>query len=225
MNRIFDSAAALNCVSGGVQQAEQISTQRNDVLPLSRAQLEIWLAQQINPSSTAYNVGEYIEIVGSIDPIFFEQALRQVISETEALRVKIVELAEGPGQIISGPPAWSMPIIDVSSETDARAAAETWMKADLARPFDLMRGPLFGYALLKATADRFYFYSRYHHIVMDGFGSWLVAQRVAAVYSDLAAGRDFGKSSFGRIGSLVEEDAAYRASDQFMRDRQFWSGS
>ena len=96
------------------------------------------------------------------------------------------------------------------------------MKADLVRPFDLARGPLFGYALLKAAADQFYFYARYHHIVMDGFGSSLVARRVAEVYTDLVAGRYLSEGFFGGIASLLEEDATYRASEQFTRDRQFW---
>ena len=39
-------------------------------------------------------------------------------------------------------------------------------------------GPLFTYALFKAAPDRFFWYSRYHHVVMDGFGFALVAQGV-----------------------------------------------
>jgi nonribosomal peptide synthetase DhbF len=222
VNKIVGSASALTRVSHDAPQLDTTGTQRNNVLPLSSAQLGIWFAQQITPSSPAYNVGEFIEILGSVDPVVFEQALRQVVSEAETLRVKIVEYADGPRQVINDPPAWSMPIMDVSAEDDARAAAESWMKADLAQPFDLTRGPLFGYALLKASVDRFYFYARYHHIVIDGFGCSLVARRLAEVYTDLVVGRDLSEGSFGCIADLLEEDAAYRASDQFTRDRQFW---
>ena len=196
---------------------------RNDVvLPLSSAQLGIWFAQQIDPSNPVYNIGEYLEIGGVIDPLLFERALRQVVAETEALRVRLVEDAEGPRQIIDASPAWSMPIIDVSAETDAHVAAETWMKADLARPIDPTRGPLFGYALFKASADRFFWYARYHHIVMDCFGMSLVAQRLAEVYSGLADGHSVGDGSFGAFAALLEQDAAYRASEQFAHDRQYW---
>jgi hypothetical protein len=88
------------------------------MFPLSAAQLGIWFAQQINPSSPAYNIGEYIEICGSVDPILFEQALQRVITEAEALRLKIIDHVDGPRQIIAPPSAWSMPIIDVSAEPD-----------------------------------------------------------------------------------------------------------
>src|SRR6516165_2196652 len=189
---------------------------------LSTAQLGIWFAQQLNPSSPAYNIGEYLEIHGPVDAVLFERAIRQVVAETEALRVQIIEHAGDPRQVIGPPPSWSMPIIDVSAESDARAAAESWMQADLARPIDPIRGPLFGYALFKASDNRFFWYARYHHVVMDAFGMWLIARRVANVYTQLKIERTTRDGSFGSLAVLLEEDAAYRASKQFAQDRRYW---
>ena len=187
------------------------------------AQRGIWFAQQINPSSSEYNIGEYIEIRGSIDPLLFERALRQVVAEAQTLRVQITVSAGEPKQLIGPPPAWSMPTIDVSAEADPRAAAEAWMRADLARPIEPTRAPLFGYALFKAAADQFFWYARYHHIVMDGFGMWLMARRLAEVYTQLSSGQGAQDGAFGSLAVLLDEDAAYRASEQFACDRQYWS--
>jgi len=115
-----------------------------------------------------------------------------------------------------------MPIIDVSAKPDARAAAESWMQADLARPIDPTRGPLFGYALFKASDNRFFWYARYHHVVMDAFGMWLIARRVANVYTQLKIERTTRDGSFGSLAVLLEEDAAYRVSKQFAQDRRYW---
>ena len=191
-------------------------------LPLSAPQLEIWLAQKINPSSHAYHVGEYIEINGPVDPQLFERALRQVISETEALRVQIIEFAGEPRQVVGATCAWSIPFFDLSAETDARASAEAWMKADLKLAIDLARGPLFRYALFKASPTRFFWYARYHHVVMDGFGRWLVARRLADIYTQLCIEGTSHENSFGSLAALLEEDNAYRVSDQFTQDRQYW---
>ena len=190
-------------------------------LSLSAAQLGIWFAQRIDPSSPAYNIGEYIEIHGSIDPLLFERALQEVICETEALRVRFVERAGVPKQIVGASHAWLLPIIDVSSDADPRAVAEAWMKADLAGPVDPIRGPMFGFALFKASKARSFWYARYHHLIMDAFGMWLVARRVAEIYTQLDRGatRD---GAFGSLAALVEGDAAYRASEQFRYDRKYW---
>src|SRR5437870_2514858 len=97
------------------------------------------------------------------------------------------------------------------------------MQADLARPVGPTGGPLFGYALFKASADRFFWYARYHHIIMDAFGMWLIARRVADIYTQHAIGRTTNEGSFGSLAALLEQDAVYRASNQFALDRQFWA--
>src|SRR5437879_4290136 len=95
--------------TGGGEQQE------NNPLPLTDAQLGIWFAQTIDPSSPAYNLAEYLEIAGPIDATLLEAALRQVISETEALCVRFVSAADGPRQIIGAAPDWSLALIDVST--------------------------------------------------------------------------------------------------------------
>ena len=204
----------------GQQRGAEV--QENNPLPLSDAQLGIWFAQTIDQSSSTYNLAEYLEIGGPVDATLFEVALRQVVAETEALHVRFVSNADMPGQIIGPAPDWSMSLVDVSGAPDPQAAAERWMRADLAKPVDLTCGPLFAYALLKAAADRFFWYSRYHHIVMDGFGFALVARRVADVYSSLVAGRAAEPGTFGSIAPLLEDEAGYRRSKRFEQDRQFW---
>ena len=117
-------------------------------------------------------------------------------AEAQTLRVQITVSAGEPKQLIGPLPAWSMPTIDVSAEADPRAAAEAWMRADLARPIEPTRAPLFGYALFKAAADQFFWYARYHHIVMDGFGMWLMARRLAEVYTQLSSGQGAQDGAF-----------------------------
>ena len=106
--------------------------------------------------------------------------------------------------------------------TVPQAAAEQWMKTDLAKPADFVNGPLLTHALFKIAPERFFWYSRYHHILMDGFSFALVARRVADVYTALADGSTPDPTSFGSLRRLLDEDAHYRASKRFQQDRQFW---
>jgi len=85
-----------------------------------------------------------------IDARPFEATLRQVILETELLRIRLSSARVGPWQIIVASAEWSLPFFDVSGEADPTAAALLWMSADVQRPTDLLRGPLFAFALFKA---------------------------------------------------------------------------
>ena len=90
VNRYINPAADLDRGSGDDLQLDRAGVEGAHALPLSAAQLGIWFAQQIDACPFAYNIGEYIEIEGSIDPILFKRALEQVICETEALGLRIV---------------------------------------------------------------------------------------------------------------------------------------
>src|SRR5262249_20260602 len=98
MNRYINPISDLNRSSADGLQLNWACAQ--DVLPLSAAQLGIWFGQRINPSTFVYNIGEYIEIEGSIEPVLFERALGQVVFETETLRAQILEQDGAPGQVV-----------------------------------------------------------------------------------------------------------------------------
>src|SRR5258705_7139733 len=155
VSRVVQSVSDLSSESGEME-FDKARAPGGEALALSNAQLGIWFAQKLDPGSAAYNIGEYIEIDGPVVLPLFERALRQVVSEAQSLRLQFSEQAGEPWQYIGEPTAWPLPIIDVSAESDPRAAAETWMQTELPRPIDPTVGPLFGFALLKASATRLF---------------------------------------------------------------------
>jgi nonribosomal peptide synthetase DhbF len=199
-----------------------VTDEREMRLPLSAAQLGVWFAQKIDPANPIYNIGQMIEVNGPVDPSLFNAAVTQAVIDTEALRVRLVEEIDSPRQLIGSPSEISMPLLDVSAELDPQAAAEAWMKADLAKPVDLLRGPLFHFALFKAAPARFFWYQRYHHVLIDGFGVVLFKRRVADIYTALVNNLPCGGNPFGSLAVLLEEDASYRASERFARDQRYW---
>jgi nonribosomal peptide synthetase DhbF len=193
-----------------------------ELMPLTAAQRGLWFAQKMASSDSIFNLAESVEIHGPVDPALFEDALRRTTAEADTVRVRFVEDIDGPRQIIAPVYAGSFPFIDVSAEPDPRAAAERWMMDELTRPVDLLAGPVWTAALFKAAPDRFFWYDRSHHIAMDGFAGGLFTRRVASIYTALAEGRAIGKSPFGSLALLLAEEAAYRGSQRFARDRQYW---
>ena len=193
--------------------------------PLSAAQLGVWYALQAGVPASEYNFGEYTKIFGAIDAVLFEAALRHVVVEAEALRVRFVEHDTVPRQLVVTPLDCSITYQDISSNPDPVLAAEGRMRTDMTQPLDLYRGPFFAFALFKAAPEEFFWYVRYHHLVMDAFGGKLIARRVAEVYSALVAGSEVACKPLGSLAALVEEDVAYRTSRHFKSDRQFWLDS
>ncbi|WP_406100395.1 amino acid adenylation domain-containing protein [Streptomyces sp. NBC_01013] len=183
----------------------------------------MWYAQSLDPLSPAQNTAECLEIDGPLDPEVFAAALRRVVDEADALRVRIEDGPQGPRQIVAGSVGLPLTVHDLRDVPDADQRAEAWMRADLAEPCDLAAGPLFRHALFQVGEERWLWYQRIHHLVMDGFGYSLLVRRTAEVYSALARGREPGPRTFGTLTDLVAQDADYRSSEAFTADRAHWS--
>ena len=67
-------------------------------------------------------------------------------------------------------------------------------------------------------------YSRVHHILLDGYGSTAFTERVAQVYTGRILGIEVQPSRAGSLADLYADDLAYRSSTRFERDREHWAG-
>ncbi|WP_026360199.1 non-ribosomal peptide synthetase [Amycolatopsis nigrescens] len=192
-------------------------------LALTGAQAGIWLAQQVDELNPTYNTAEYVEITGAVDESVFVTAVHHVLAEADGLRVRFSDGTDGPVQRVRPLAGSPLVLVDLRGEADPEAAARDWMRADLAAPVDLLADRLYTEALLRLGDERYFWFQRFHHILLDAYGFTMVTGRVAEVYTALAAGESPGPSPFRPLRELVEEDLAYRGSADLDRDRRFWT--
>ncbi|GAA1945970.1 hypothetical protein GCM10009754_12290 [Amycolatopsis minnesotensis] len=183
---------------------------------MTGAQQGIWLAQRIEPDSPVYNVAGYVEIRGAdVDLDRLSRAVRAAVDEAECVHVRFEDRDGTPYQV----PAvhdWELPRIDLRGEPDPAAAAESWMLADVKRVADLAAGPVHAHALLTVADDKVLLYQRYHHLVMDGYGAFVVINRISERYLGEVPERQW------RLTTLVEHDAEYHVSARHEEDRAYW---
>ncbi|MFD1115794.1 amino acid adenylation domain-containing protein, partial [Sphaerisporangium aureirubrum] len=196
--------------------------QRNRRFRLSAAQYDIWLAQRIGDPSPVYNSGEYLEIDGPVDPVLFEEALRRAVAETESLNLRVVEETDGPWQVAE-PAGWPLPVLDLTGADRPEEEALAWMREEMSRPADPLAYPLFAQALFKISADRWFWYQRYNHVVTDAYGWSIFGRRVADLYTALARGTECSAARFGTVEELLAEQDAYLGSPAHLADRDHWT--
>ncbi|MFD3514820.1 amino acid adenylation domain-containing protein [Streptomyces sp. NPDC058657] len=200
--------------------------ERETRFPLSAAQSGVWFAQQFDTSGSMYNIAEYVEITGPLDLGLLTDAVRRTLAESEAVRVRTGEDDDGPRQTLTE--GWAdgrdaPALLDLARESDPMAAARAWMDADLAVPVDLHGSKhLFTQAVLTLGPQRHLLYQRFHHLLLDGFGGWLLTRRTAEIYTALRQGTDVPACRFGTLAALLAEDADYRASAAHAEDGEFW---
>ncbi|MEY9850036.1 hypothetical protein ABH940_007151, partial [Streptacidiphilus sp. BW17] len=189
---------------------------------LMSGQLGVWYAQQLAPDSPAYNIGEYMEIHGALDVDLFVRALRRTVQEAEAIRLRLCVEGGTPRQFLGEAGEVPVNVADLRGEADPRAVAQEWIQADLDTPVELVGGALSGHAFFTLGPDRFLWYQRAHHLVLDGNGLSHFAERLSQVYGVLRAGGDPAEGALRSVSELIETDRVYRESQERDRDRQFW---
>ncbi|MFH8349522.1 condensation domain-containing protein [Streptomyces sp. NPDC018045] len=191
------------------------------LLPLSRAQLGIWFADQAGAKGGRYQIAEYFDIAGPVDPDAFRAAWTRAWTETDALRVRVTDTPAGPRQSVRRGPAPRVDHLDLAADERAAGTALAWMRQDLARPLDVTREPACTVCLFRIAPDRYFWYQRAHHLAIDGFGAALFAQRVADLYGRPADGPE--AAPFAPLTALLADEEAYRESAAFAADRDHWT--
>ncbi|MER6146398.1 amino acid adenylation domain-containing protein, partial [Streptomyces sparsogenes] len=189
---------------------------------LSTAQSGIWFGHKLDPTGHSYNVGEFVEIHGELDPTLFREAFRHTFREAEVLHVRFEDEDGTVWQTIQPPSEPDISVIDVSAESDPLGAAKRWMSHDLAQPVELDGGELCTFALFTVSRDLTLWYSRTHHIAVDSYGGAIFQRRLAEIYRALKKGDPYSAGTLGSYDLLLREQAEYRDSERFPSDRAYW---
>src|ERR1700722_8139195 len=189
--------------------------------PLTRAQLDIWLAQETGVSSVEWQLGLFVRIEGVVQRGSLEWAIRRVVQEAEPARAAFYEVDGRVFQRAVDYPDVELAFHDLSGSDQAVQEARDIALSIQRTPMPLT-GPLFKFALFKTRSDEFYLLACAHHIAIDGTGVALVGQRIASEYSAIVSGAPLPPVLFGSLQDLVDTELAYESSDDYREDEAYW---
>ncbi len=147
--------------------------------PLSYGQRALWFVQQLDRSSTAYNLHLAFRIHSPLDVDALRCAFQAIVDRHAPLRSTFVERSGVPFQHVAER-------IEVAfSVHDARALDATALRRRLLeevhRPFDLEHGPVFRVGLYR-TQDAYDLIVTAHHVVVDMWSTIIILEELARHY-------------------------------------------
>jgi enterobactin synthetase component F len=195
-------------------------------MPLVAAQAGIWMADQLSPHANAYAVAHSIELNGPLDSARLLQAIDLGLAEVDTLHL---DFAEREGLVVQWlDPQRRLPaaqLHDLRTAPDPVAAAQALMRSDLQGDHRVTGSPGGAgcrNAIIRVADQRWFWYQRYHHLVIDGYSFAALSRRIAELYTRLCHDEPLGTSPFTPFKAVVEEYQAYQQSAVRQRDAEFW---
>ncbi|MEK5097378.1 amino acid adenylation domain-containing protein [Bacillus sp. FSL W8-0848] len=143
---------------------------------LSSAQKRLYILNQIEGSSVAYNMPFAMTIEGDFDVRRFESALQKIVKRHEAFRTSFV-MADGE------------PVQKIEKEIDFHTAYSVNVTESVKekisrfiRPFRLDEAPLFRAEVIKMNENRHLMMFDMHHIISDGVSMDIFMKELSALY-------------------------------------------
>ncbi len=179
--------------AGRVWEAPPIRpVSRDQMLPLSYAQQRLWLMQQLDPRSAAYNITNSLRVRGALNLAAVRMSLQEIARRHEVLRTRF-EVREGMAvQVIEEAREVEIGEWDVS-ESEPRQREERAReiaRQEGGRAMDLEAGPLWRVGVVKMGEEDHVLMMSMHHVVSDGWSMGVMIKEFTALYEGYRQGRE-----------------------------------
>jgi amino acid adenylation domain-containing protein len=154
------------------------------------------MGQSILPESTQYILCAYYKIPLDLEANRFIAATDWIYSHHDALYARLTQGHEGVPELVLDPAnAPRCQFLDLSGEPNPQEAFEQLLARQAGVPFRMLDSSLAFPMLVKTGIGSFYYFSRHHHIVIDGWAVGIVFSRICEAYEDM------GKGATPRMGA------------------------
>jgi amino acid adenylation domain-containing protein len=159
-------------------------------LPLSFAQERVWFLEQLAPGNLAYNFQAAIWLAGPADLAALERALSEIVRRHEVLRTRFPSVDGRPVQVVHAAAPVRLPLVDLRSLPAAErlARAEALIEETVRAGFDVARGPLILWRLLRLAEEQHVLVQVEHHFVHDGWSFAILLSELRELYQAFSRG-------------------------------------
>jgi amino acid adenylation domain-containing protein len=180
-------AIAEHLESGGPVPVPAIERLPADTMgaPLSFAQEQLWILDQIEGPSAIYNVSCAFRMDGPLDPLALEQALTEILKRHTILGTAFEFDGEAPVQALDQTATARLAVHDTPMPD---LELERFFTEESQRPFDLSRAPLLRATLLVQSPREHVLLLVLHHILADGLSLGILLHEWSALYRAFRAG-------------------------------------
>jgi aspartate racemase len=195
-DKILESYENLRrAVCAGINTNRQRSiplASRSQDLPLSFIQESLWLREQMEETSAAYNLSAAVRLSGRLDTAALNRSIADLVRRHEILRTVFPTTNGLPRQVIKTAfeAGLKMTSVPNGSLAEIETAIQRTVQQEASAIFDLENGPLFRAHLLELSAEDHVLVMIFHHLVYDAWSASILLRDLAGLYEAHANGKE-----------------------------------
>lgn len=192
-------------------------------IPTTEAQREVFAAAGMGrDASCAYNESVSLELTGPLDTGALERAIGLLVDRHEALRATIS--VGGTRMLVSDTGAAPLQHVDLSALPEAQRndRLQRIAEEDMTTPFDLVKGPLFRFRLIRTGDDAHLLRITGHHIVCDGWSLGILMAEASALYNADRSGTPLMLPEAVPFSTYAEATFEAARGEEHDRVERFW---
>ena len=161
------------------------------ILPASLNQQSLWLVDQMEQGSAAYNLSTTLRLHTNLDMEALQQSIQALAERHETLRTTFALLNEQLMQVIAPTMKVAIAVVDLQElpEGQRDAKMKRLISSEIQQRFDLTHGPLIRATVFHLGAEEHVLLLVLHHIISDGWSEGLLCRDLSAFYDAFTTGR------------------------------------
>jgi amino acid adenylation domain-containing protein len=210
-------------------KSEQATTiarvERQQPLPLSFTQQRLWILDQLEPESTAYNMPKAFRLAGDLHLFALERSLNEIIARHEILHTTFKSLDNQVVQVVAPPEKIVLTPQDLRDipESEKLSQVSRLLTIEESYLFSLSQGPLIRFNLYQLADDDYILMMNAHHIIFDGWSYDLLLQELSKLYSAFSKGESSPLSPLPiQYGDFACWQRQWLESEDFQTKLRYW---
>lgn len=154
--------------------------EKKEYYPLSAAQKRLYIVQQLDPGSTAYNMPSVSSLGETLDMERIEGTLKKLMDRHEILKTSFPLIDGLPFQVIQQQLEADIKYHDLAADQGGHRIED--LTSGFIRPFDLSCAPLLRLGLIKTAENHYLLMTDTHHIITDATSNDILLNDLMQLY-------------------------------------------
>jgi len=194
-------------------------------LPTTWAQQRLWFIDQLEGTSTAYNMSLAARLHGNLDQQTLRRVLNALVQRHESLRTAFQSIDGEPRQFIAASAHFPLRFLDLSAIPAKERTRDLHLhKLEEAHSvFDLSRAPLIHGRLIQLGSQEHVLIITMHHIVSDGWSMGVLIREIEHLYTAYLDNRPDSLPPVPlQYGDYAQWQREFVQIDAFEVQRSYW---